>query len=230
MRAALAEARPGRADSQQRRRDGTDVELDMAIAPLRDAAGAIVGSVAVARDISRERALEAQLAQAQRMEAVGRLAGGSRPRLQQHPDGHQRLRRAGGGRARPTIRWPRTSTRSCKASDRAAALTRALLAFSRRQVMQPQRIDLNEVVAGLTPMLGPADRRGRAARSSTLDPELGLAMADGAQLEQVVLNLAVNARDAMPDGGTLTIATANADLDAGYARTHVGACRGRTWS
>jgi two-component system cell cycle sensor histidine kinase/response regulator CckA len=104
-------------------------------------------------------------------------------------------------------------------------LTRALLAFSRRQVMQPRLIDLNDVLDGLTPMLGRLI--GEDVRLIVrLEPRLGLIMADRAQLEQVVLNLAVNARDAMPKGGTLTIATDNEELDTAYARTHVGAVPG----
>src|SRR5450759_3631480 len=112
------------------------------------------------------------------------------------------------------------------ASDRAAALTQALLAFSRRQVMQPSVLDLNDVVTGISPMLGRLIGEDVELVVRT-DPTLGRTMADRARFEQVVMNLAVNARDAMPNGGRLKIETANVDLDAAHARTHLGAKAGR---
>jgi PAS domain S-box-containing protein len=209
----------------ERRADGATLEIDTTIAPLRDASGAIVGTVEVARDISRERALEAQLAQAQRMEAVGRLAGGIAHdfnNILTAISGFGELAAAELSADHPVAE---DIGQILRASDRAAALTRALLAFSRRQVMQARPIDLNQVLGGLTPMLSRVIGED-VQLSVQLDQTLGLTMADGAQLEQVVLNLAVNARDAMPSGGDLTIATANTDLDAAYARNHVGALEG----
>jgi PAS domain S-box-containing protein len=209
----------------QRRRDGASVELDVAVAPLRDNSGAVVGSVTLARDISRERALEVQLAQAQRMEAVGRLAGGIAHdfnNILTAISGFAELASAELSGDDPVAQ---DLSQILKASDRAAGLTKALLAFSRRQVMQPRLVDLNEVLGGLTPML---ERLiGESLQLSIrLDPMLGLTMADRAQLEQVILSLAVNARDAMPSGGTLTIATANLDLDAAQAKSQLGASAG----
>jgi nitrogen-specific signal transduction histidine kinase/CheY-like chemotaxis protein len=181
--------------------------------------------VAVARDVSHERALELQLAQAQRMEAVGRLAGGiahdfnniltaisgfAELAAAELPDDHP---------VAPDI------AQILRASDRAAALTRALLAFSRRQVMQPRLIDLNDVLNGLTPMLGRLIGED-VDLVVKLAPKLGLTMADRAQLEQVVVNMAVNARDAMPSGGKLTLTTSNTHLDTSGARAHVGAVAG----
>jgi signal transduction histidine kinase/CheY-like chemotaxis protein len=201
----------------------------MAIAPLRDAGGVVDGSVEVALDISRERALETQLVQAQRLEAVGRLAGGVA-----HDFNNILTAISGFGElasAELSSDHPVTAdiagdiAQILKASERAAALTQALLAFSRRQVMQTQPINLNEVVNGLTPMLGRLIGED-VLLVVQLDPNLGLISADGAKLEQVVVNLVVNARDAMPAGGTLTIATANADLDASSGRTHVGSLEG----
>jgi PAS domain S-box-containing protein len=208
------------------RPDGVAVEIDMAVSPLRDGTGAINGSVAVARDISRERALEAQLAQSQRMEAVGRLAGGIAHdfnNILTAISGFAELAAAGLPADHPVAP---DLEQILKASDRAAALTRALLAFSRRQVMQAKLIDINEILGGLTPMLGRLIGEDIQLVVG-LDPDLGLSMADRAQLEQVVVNLAVNARDAMPDGGTLAISTANTDVDAAAARTHVGAAEGQ---
>ncbi|HEX7496043.1 MAG TPA: PAS domain S-box protein, partial [Candidatus Limnocylindrales bacterium] len=208
-----------------RRRDGTDVELAVSIAPLRDAAGGIWGTVSAARDVSRERALEAQLSQAQRMEAVGRLAGGIAHdfnNLLTAISGFGELASAGVSRDDPVSE---DIGEILKASDRAAVLTKALLAFSRRQVMQPSKLDLNEVVSGLTPMLHVLLGEG-VELVLECDIQLGPVLIDRGQLEQVILNLALNARDAMPGGGRLTIATANASIDARYAASHVGAVPG----
>ncbi|HEX7491944.1 MAG TPA: ATP-binding protein [Candidatus Limnocylindrales bacterium] len=208
-----------------RREQGAAVEIDMAVSPLRDSTGTIMGSVAVARDISRERALEAQLSQAQRMEAVGRLAGGIAH------DFNNILTAISGFAELAASELPGDHPVSSdleqilKASDRAAALTRALLAFSRRQVMQAKLVDINETLGGLTPMLGRLIGED-IQLVVRVDPSLGMTMADRAQLEQVVVNLAVNARDAMPDGGTLAITTANTDLDASAAGAHIRSTAG----
>ena len=183
------------------------------------------GSVAVARDISRERVLEAQLAQAQRMEAVGRLAGGIAHdfnNILTAISGFAELAAAGLPEDHPVAS---DISQVLRAADRAAALTRALLAFGRRGVMKAKLINLNEVVDGLAPMLGRL--LGEDVELVVrLDPDLGLTMADRSHLEQVIVNLAVNARDAMPTGGKLTIATANVDLDGSQAQSHPDAAQG----
>jgi PAS domain S-box-containing protein len=177
----------------ERCREGASVELDLAVAPLRDATGAIVGSVEVARDISRERALEAQLAQAQRMEAVGRLAGGIA-----HDFNNILTAISGFSELASTRKGVDHDVASdlgeiLKASDRAASLTRALLAFSRQQVMEARILDLNEVLAGLEPMIGVL--MGEDVRVSVeKDARLGPVMTDRAKFEQVIINLAMNAR------------------------------------
>ncbi len=225
MSAALARGDSWEGRLMERRRDGTAVEVDLAVAPLRDATAAVVGTVEVARDISRERALEAQLAQAQRMEAVGRLAGGIAHdfnNILTAISGFSELASAEVSGEGPVAA---DLGQILKASDRAATLTRALLAFSRQQVMQPRAVDLNEVLAGLTPMLELLTGED-VKLTIALEPDLGPALTDRAQFEQVILNLAVNARDAMPGGGSLTITTADAELDAEYARTHIGAVAG----
>jgi PAS domain S-box-containing protein len=208
-----------------KRVDGKTVDIDMAVSPLREPHGAITGSVAVARDISRERALEVQLSQAQRMEAVGRLAGGIAH------DFNNILTAITGFGELAAAELPKDHPvatdidQILQASERAAALTRELLAFSGRQVMLPRLMDLNHVLDALTPMLGRLIGED-VQLIVRQEPNLGMVMADRARFEQVVLNLAVNARDAMPKGGTLTIATANEDVDSDYARAHVGAIPG----
>ena len=225
MGAALARGESWGGRLTERGRDGNTVEVDLAVAPLRDATSAVIGTVEVARDISRERALEAQLAEAQRMEAVGRLAGGIAHdfnNILTAISGFSELASAEIAADGPVAAH---LGEIVKASDRAAALTRALLAFSRQQVMQPRAVDLNEVLAGLTPMLTLLVGEDVKVRIEP-DLKLGPALTDRSQFEQVILNLAVNARDAMPGGGCLTIATANVQLNAEYARTHVGAVAG----
>jgi signal transduction histidine kinase/ActR/RegA family two-component response regulator len=162
-----------------------------------------------------------QLMQAQKMEAVGRLAGGI-------AHDFNNLLMVVMGRSQLMMRRLQAENPLRRdlglidtAMQRAADLTRQLLAFGRKQVLQPKVLDLNSVVANIDPML----RRliGEDIELLTVsDPTLGPVKADPAQLEQVLLNLAINARDAMPQGGRLTIETANVHLDAAYARRRPG--------
>ena len=196
--------------------------------PITDlATGKVKGVVLYVRDITEQKQAEealhrseAQLRQAVKMEAVGQLAGGVA-----HDFNNILTAITGYGELllmNPDLHDPvsRDVKDILQAAERAAALTRQLLAFSRKQVLQPQRLDLNQVVANLDKML----RRiiGEDIDLVTVPgPELGAVQADPGQIEQVVMNLAVNARDAMPQGGKLTIETANVDLDAAYAQEHL---------
>jgi two-component system cell cycle sensor histidine kinase/response regulator CckA len=182
----------------------------------RDAGGAVIGVIGIARDVSEVRRLEAQFRQAQNMEAVGRLAGGVA-----HDFNNLLGIIIGNGDivARRLVRDDPMGSRVAemlRAAERAAALTRQLLAFSRQQVLQHSVLDLNAVVAGIDVVL----RRllgERIALVSVPGAGLGSVEGDQGQLQQVVVDLAVYARDAMPDGGQLRIETRNVEADEGYA-------------
>ena len=172
-----------------------------------------------AEDVTEHRALEQQLRQAQKMEAVGRLAGGIAHdfnNLLMVISGYCEflLDRIGPD---PTVRGP--AQEIARAANRATALTRQLLAFSRKQMLTPKVIDLNAVVTENLKML---TRLIGEDIELVMVPggDLGAVKADPGQIEQVIMNLAVNARDAMPHGGKLTIETANVALDQAYARLH----------
>jgi len=204
-----------------RRKDGTLYEEDAVISPVRDPSGQVVNYVGVKRDVTEVRRMEERLRQSQKMEAVGRLAGGVAH------DFNNLLTAISGYSDLLLHRLPAYSTlrrdveEIRRAGDRAAGLTRQLLAFSRRQVLQPRILDLNAVVTTMERML----RRliGEDIELSTdLSPSLGHVKADPGQLEQVIVNLVVNARDAMPDGGRITIGTIDVDLSPSYSNAHPG--------
>jgi PAS domain S-box-containing protein len=188
---------------------------------VRDAQGRPTGTLSIGEDITERVQLEEQLRQAQKMEAVGRLAGGVAHdfnNLLTAITGYTDMVHDGldpGDRRRDDL------DEVLRAAGRAAALTRQLLAFSRRQVLQPRVLNLNEVVTGMEKLL-----RRTIGEDVVLDarlaPDLPGVRADPGQLEQVILNLAVNSRDAMPGGGRLTIETSRAMLDEGYAALHQG--------
>lgn len=215
------------------RKDGQIIWTEQQNIPLFDAQGQLVALEGIARDITQRKQaeeernrLQIQLLQAQKMEAIGRLAGGVA-----HDFNNMLSIVLGYGqlllRALPSDDLRRAYVEEIiKAAERSASLTRQLLAFSRRQILQPQVLNLNELLQDLEKMLGrllgeDIDLELR------LSPDLAPVRADPGQLEQVVINLAVNARDAMPQGGRLRIETANAELDEAYAQHHPGAVPGR---
>jgi len=186
--------------------DGSRHARDATVSPVREASGRLGGFIGVLRDITREQQLEEELRQSHKMEAIGRLAGGVA-----HDFNNLLM---------VILSCAETLRRSCPAespeqesavliadaADRAAELTRQLLAFSRRQTMTPKVVDLGGIVRGVTPML-----ERMVGASFPLDLQLERASTpvevDPGQVERVILNLCANARDAMPDGGTITIST-----------------------
>ena len=191
------------------RRDGREIPVELTITPVR-LGGAWLFS-AFLRDISERKLLEAQLRQAQKMEAVGRLAGGIAHdfnNLLTAIIGYTDLALADLREGDPMRQDMEDILR---AAHRAAGLTRQLLAFSRQQVLAPRVLDLNEVVQTVDKMLGRLVGEDIELQS-VLAPGLGHIKADPGQLEQVIVNLAVNARDAMPTGGKLTIETADVEV------------------
>ena len=217
-------------------REGTpfDLELQLSSAhgrvlwvrtvgnPERNAQGAVVRIQGALQDVSERHELAEQLRQAQKMEAIGLLAGGIA-----HDFNNLLSVIIGYVALDIDALDPESPIRTdleevLKASERASELTRQLLAFSRQQVLQPTVLDVNVVVIGLERML----RRmlgGDVELSLVTAPGLAMVLADRGQLEQVIVNLAVNARDAMPGGGSVTIETAEAELDESYAAIHPGA-------
>jgi PAS domain S-box-containing protein len=219
FRAEILDGQPFTArETVRMRKDGTRLDMSISTAPIHDAAGNAIGSVALYMDVGgRKRSEEAlrqsqeQLRQAQKMEAVGRLAGGiahdfnnllsailsySEMVMADLPVSHP---------SRDDLEQIRL------AGSRAAELTHQLLAFSRRQLLQLRTLNLNTVVAGVDRMLRRVIGED-IVLETVLAPELVPTRGDPGQLEQVLMNLAVNARDAMPTGGTLTITTADLDV------------------
>jgi PAS domain S-box-containing protein len=226
MWGALTSGEVWRGRIRNKRKDGSLYEEEASISPVRDGAGRIVNYIAVKLDMTREAELQAQLVQAQKMECIGRLAGGVAHdfnNLLTVINGYSQLALADLEACDPLR--PRLEE-ILKAGERAAGLTRQLLAFSRKQILQPRVLDLNVIVKEMQSMLRRLvgeDIEVRLALSA-VDPTL---QADPHQLEQVVMNLAVNARDAMPDGGRLLIETAIVERSAGSSEFEPNARPGR---
>ncbi|HXF96529.1 MAG TPA: PAS domain S-box protein [Gemmatimonadales bacterium] len=207
------------------RKDGTVVWIRDELRVVRDAAGRPHEVVGAWLDITERHRLEEQFLQAQKMESVGRLAGG----VAHDFNNLLTVITATVDLALPGLQEGDPLAADLKeiqqAARRGAALTQHLLAFSRRQVFQPKVVNLNDMLAELEPMM----RRlvGEDIKLVTVPgAPLGNVRVDPGQMTQVVMNLVVNSRDAMPQGGTLTLETADADLDEAYAARHVGVTPG----
>src|SRR6185503_20119167 len=186
---------------------------------LRDPQDRRIGTLSLGEDITERARLENQLRQAQKMEAVGRLAGGVAHDFNNVLTavfGYVELLREDLVENASALQ---DLTQIHKAAERAAGLTRQLLAFSRQQLLEPVVLGLNDLVVDVEKMLGRVIGEDVELRLA-LGQEVGNLRADPGQLQQVIMNLVVNARDAMPTGGTLIIETANTDLTEQYAELH----------
>jgi len=210
---------------QWRRKDHSIITVRLSGRGVRDEREGTEVFEVIAENVTEHKALEDQLRQAQKMEAVGKLAGGVAHdfnNLLTVITGYSQIlmdQHSANGQASHSVE------QIFRAAERATSLTRQLLAFSRRQMLQPRVISLNALVRNLERMLHPlvGERIQIIFRSSA---DLGVVRADPSQVEHILMNLAVNARDAMPRGGTLTVETANTELGEAFVRTHPGAIRG----
>ena len=226
IRKAIQEQRDCQVTLLAYRKDGTTFWDDLALSAVRNKVGEVTHFLFFHTDVSARRHAEIALFQSQKVEAIGQLAGGVAHdfnNILAVITGYCEMAQRQIEPAHPAR--PRLD-QILKAATRAAALTRQLLAFSRKQVLQPRPLDLNAIVADAHKMLG---RLIGENISVVLKPApgLGTVNADPGQIEQIVLNLSVNARDAMPRGGTLTLETRNVDLDEGYAMSHPATVAGR---
>jgi len=217
---AVETSKPFDLDYRVRRRDGSyRIMREQGRVAFESKGGAkhLVGFIA---DITEQRTLEAQFRQSQKMEAVGRLAGGVAHdfnNLLTVITGYSDLLLAS---TSPQASVARERTEQIRgAAERAATLTRQLLAFSRQQVLQPRRVNLNRVVSDFDKMLRRLIGEDIEVKTS-LEEDLGLVEVDPGQIDQVLMNLVVNARDAMQQGGLLTLETANVRLDEAYRTQH----------
>jgi len=203
---------------------GRPLNVSISVSPIRDGEGHVVGASAIARNITLQKKIEDQLRQSQKMEAVGRLAGGV---------AHDFNNLLGIVTACTELLQSRVDSKSLEyienireAAQRGASLTRQMLGFTRKQEAQPQLLDLNErlreVNKLLHPLMGDDVEIVLLPRSDTAIVE-----ADAGQLDQIVVNLAVNARDAMPHGGKLILETGVYDFDEAFAREHATMTAGR---
>jgi PAS domain S-box-containing protein len=205
-------------------KDKKKLNVSISVSPIRDSEGQIIGASTIARNITGQKKVEDQLRESQKMEAVGRLAGGvshdfnnllgivtaSSELLRSHVD-------AGGIELIDNIR---------EAAKRGSSLTRQLLAFSRRQSVQAQVLDLNERLREIHKLLRPL-MRDDVEISLLPHSESAIVEADPGYLDQIVINLALNARDAMPHGGKLIVETGTYDFDEAFAREHPSMGAGR---
>jgi len=211
--------------TRRRRRDGSTIEVSVASSSIVDSGERVIGLLSVVSDISDRHSLELELQGAQRMEAVGRLAGGVAH------DFNNILTAIIGYADLLAMDLPAEDPKRAdiaeirRAADRATKLTRQLLAFGRRDAQQICVLDMNDVVSGVLPMLRQLIGT-HIELVTSVGSDLGRIRGDAGQLEQVIVNLVLNARDAMPGGGRLAVTTADVDLDDAFVRSHRGSRSG----
>jgi PAS domain S-box-containing protein len=227
VREALRDGRGCTVELLNYRKDGTTFWNSLTISAVVDDGGHLTHFVGVQTDVTERRRLEEQFRQAQKMEAVGQLAGGIA-----HDFNNLLMVISTCTEVLMTLkppnlnRAPQLLEEIRNAVERSASLTNQLLAFSRKQVLALRVLDLNEVVRDTERMLRRVIGED-IVLTTVLHPRAGRVKADSGQLDQILMNLAVNARDAMPLGGNLTIETRNVELDASYAKGHTGVRTGR---
>ncbi len=200
--------------------DREDTWVSTTKVPLRNPEGDIIGIIGISRDITERKKLEEQFRQSQKMEAVGRLAGGVAHDFNNMMTvviGYSEFLLS---KLKKEDAEYKSVEEIMNAGKRAASLTQQLLAFSRKQVFQPHVLNLNALVTELEKMLKRLIGEDIDLQLA-LDSKLGAVRADPSQMDQIIMNLAVNARDAMPRGGKITIETANVELDEEYCRLHI---------
>src|SRR5205814_1333850 len=202
-------------------REGAETPIEANASPIRDADGKLRGAVMLFRDISRHRQMTDLASHSQKMEAVGRLASGVAGdfnNLLTIMTGYSELLRVELAPGNPLRRF---ADEIQLAAERAAGLTRQLLAFSRGQAAQPRLLDINAVITNMDTLL----RRLLGERIEVVilpGPALGRVKCDPGQIEQIIVNLAMNSRDAMPDGGKFVVETASIDLEEGEESRRIG--------
>jgi two-component system, cell cycle sensor histidine kinase and response regulator CckA len=226
LREAVRMGKSATIETITKRKGGATFEIAASTAPLVGPDGSPAGAVAVITDITDRKRMEDQLRQAQKMDAVGRLAGGVAHdfnNLLTVITGYDELLLNG---LTMETRERGYATEILRAAEKACLLTKQLLAFSRRQVTYPALLDINPVITGVSNMLSRLIGED-IELVLLLNPALSTIHADSGQIEQIIINLVVNARDAMPGGGRITIETAGADLGEEYAKAHLGVKPGR---
>ncbi len=203
-------------ESWRVRKDGQRFRASTVTTALRENGGNLRGFSKITRDLTERRELEHRLRHAQKLEAIGRLAGGVAHEFNNSATAILGYSSLIIDRVQDDDKLRHYAEEVHKAGQRAASVTRQLLAFSRQQILQPTMLNLNEVVADIEKMI-----RGLIGENirllTTLDPYLGVVKADSGEMEQVMVNLALNARDAMPDGGVMIIETGNVEVDPAFA-------------
>jgi signal transduction histidine kinase len=206
-------------------RDGREIPVSQVVIAHKSSEGDVEYVSTVVRDISQVKQLEQQLRRSQKMEAIGRLAGGVAHDFNNMLTvilGHTTI--LADARIDPDLQLSVAAIQ--QAAERAAALTNQLLAFSRKQILQPRNVSLNHIVAGMKDMLARVIEEHIDIRT-VLAPDIGRVRADAAQIEQALMNVIVNSRDAMPKGGSIVIETSNADLDADSCKGRLSVPAGR---
>ncbi|EQB30379.1 hypothetical protein M529_20160 [Sphingobium ummariense RL-3] len=204
------------------RKDGTEFWASVVVDAIQDEEGKLIGFAKITRDLTEKRFVDEQLRQSQKMEAVGHLTGGIAHdfnNLLTIITGNMDIAARALDKNEGIARAQKAIGNAMKGAERAGALTQRLLAFARRQPLSPKPLDLDKVVAGMSDLLNRS--LGELVKLEIVtSPGLWPVEADPNQMENALLNLAVNSRDAMPNGGTLTIETANAHLDTAYSAAH----------